>query len=84
MVSCPAHRSIREQLQRYPWSKLGFIVYKCIYASDDHWTRFMAYLDISVMKRLDQDGLSHVILRFDSNIQDDPASLDGANLLSDY
>jgi hypothetical protein len=44
----------------------------------------MAYLVISVMKRLDQDGLSYVIDQFDGNMQTDPASLDGANLLSDY
>ena len=78
-MSCPAYCDIRESLQRYPDSKLGFVVYRCTYDSDSDWEKLVTYLTTSVRSRLEEEELGDVADRLDWNVQQDPASLDGAS-----
>ncbi|KAJ4985094.1 hypothetical protein SVAN01_09397 [Stagonosporopsis vannaccii] len=78
-MSCPAYAEIRTTLQRYPDSKLGFIVYRCTYESDSDWEKFMTYLTTSVRTQLGEEELGDVAARLDWNVQQDPALLDGAS-----
>jgi hypothetical protein len=81
-VSCPGYEEIRTSLLRYPDSKLGFLVYRCTYASDADWQRFMTYLTTSVRATLEKDKLGDIADRLDWNVQSDAASLDGADFLT--
>lgn len=78
-MSCPAYAEIGKTLQRYPDSKLGFIVYRCTYESDSDWEKFMTYLTISVRTQLEEEELGDVADRLSWNVQQDPALLDGGS-----
>jgi hypothetical protein len=77
-MSCPAYKEIRDSLQRYPDSKPGFIVYRCTYDSESGWEKFMTYLTTSVRRQLEEEELGDIADRLDWNVQQDPASLEGA------
>jgi hypothetical protein len=78
-MSCPGYEELRDSLHRYPNSKLGFLVYRCTYASDHDWQRFMTYLTHSVRATLEKDKLGDIADRLDWNVHSDAASLDGAD-----
>lgn len=70
-MSNAANRRIRARLSHDPEMKLGFIVYRCTYASDDDWNRFMGYLDTTVRATLVKAELEDVLDRLDWNVQED-------------
>lgn len=77
-MSCPAYPSIRDPLARFPSSPPGFVVFRCTYASDTRWDKFMLYLTTSVLKRLEREELGDVAHSLDWAVQHDATSLDGA------
>ena len=70
-MSNAANRRIRARLSNDPEMKLGFIVYRCTYASDNDWNRFMGYLDTTVRATLVKAELEDVLDRLDWNVQED-------------
>ena len=70
-MSNAANRRIHARLSGDPEMKLGFIVYRCTYASDDDWNRFMEYLDSTVRATLVRAELEDVLDRLDWNVQED-------------
>jgi len=70
--------SIREDLERYPDAKYGFVVYRCTYGDDKKWDRFMEYLNAQARARLEEEEVGYLWERLDWNVQQDP-SLDEAN-----
>ena len=70
-MSNAADRRIRDRLSNDPEMKLGFIVYRCTYASDDDWNRFMRYLGTTVRASLVKAELGDVLDRLDWNVQED-------------
>jgi hypothetical protein len=78
-MSCPGYEELRDSLHRYPNSKLGFLVYRCTYASDHDWQVFMAYLTHSVRATLVKDKLGDIADRLDWNVQSSSSSLDRAD-----
>lgn len=70
-MSNAANRRIRDRLSNDPEMKLGFIVYRCTYASDDDWNRFMRYLGTTVRATLVKAELGDVLDRLDWNVQED-------------
>jgi hypothetical protein len=78
-MSCGAYQRLRIRLLSNPDSKLGFLVYRCTYASDEDWSRFMEFLDKTVRQSLVNAELEDVLDRLDWNVQDD-VSLEEANV----
>ncbi|OSS52587.1 hypothetical protein B5807_02545 [Epicoccum nigrum] len=70
-MSCLAYERIRVRLAWNPDSKLGFIVYRCTYTSDDDWRRFMEFLDKTVHQSLVDAELGDVLDRLEWNVQED-------------
>jgi hypothetical protein len=70
-MSCLAYERIRVRLAWNPDSKLGFIVYRCTYTSDDDWRRFMEFLDKTVHQSLVGAELEDVLDRLEWNVQED-------------
>jgi hypothetical protein len=60
-------------------SKYGFIIYRCIYAHDAKWNRFIEYISTQARARLEEDGSSDVSKFLDWNVQEDKDVLDGAD-----
>lgn len=70
-MSCLAYERIRIRLASYADSKLGFLVYRCTYASDDDWRRFMEFLDKTVRQSLVDAELGDVLDRLEWKVQED-------------
>ena len=68
---------IRQDLERNPALKWGFIVYRCTYGDDDAWAKFMEYLNTRVRLNLIEDDCEDLWDRLDWCVQEDPA-LDNA------
>jgi hypothetical protein len=60
----------RRLLEQDPNAKWGFIVYRCIYESDDEWARFMQYLNTRTRLRLEEDGDGDLFERVDWQVQE--------------
>lgn len=67
-----ANESIRHRLQAVPGSKWGFVIYRCTYASDEKWNRFMEYLNTLVRVDLERNGISDCFDRLDWCVQEKP------------
>lgn len=67
---------IREQLSRFPGSKLGFMIYRLTYKDDDEWTRFMAYFKTRTHKNLQESGDEDLIPHIAWDVHEDPAMED--------
>ena len=70
---------LRATLEAYPDAKWGFVIYRCTYADDAEWDRFISYLNIRTRLRLEEDGIGDLFSRIDWNVQHDP-SLEGASM----
>jgi hypothetical protein len=62
-----------------PESKYGFIIYRCTYAHDAKWNRFIEYISTQARARLEEDGSSDVSKFLDWNVQEDKDVLEGAD-----
>ncbi|KAJ4359679.1 uncharacterized protein N0V89_000235 [Didymosphaeria variabile] len=68
---------LREQLSRFPGSKLGFMIYRLTYKDDEEWTRFMAYFKSRTHKNLEESGDEDLIPHISWDVHEDPA-MEGA------
>jgi hypothetical protein len=68
----PDCTNIRRQLQLYPGSKLGFVLYRLTYTDDAQWEKFMYYLNTRIRLGLEEDGEGDLFQHVDWNVQEDP------------
>jgi hypothetical protein len=64
---------IREQLSRFPGSKLGFMIYRLTYKDNEEWTRFMAYFKSRTHKNLEGSSDGDLIPHISWDVYEDPA-----------
>ncbi|KAK4505308.1 hypothetical protein PRZ48_003271 [Zasmidium cellare] len=70
---------ISRSLNRHHDGKFGFVVWRCSYANDADWARFMERLTKHVHTQIDADPLGHKIKdHFAWDIMDNKEDLDGA------
>jgi hypothetical protein len=70
-MSCWTYERIRIRLASDADSKLGFLVYRCAYASDDDWRRFMEFLDKMVRQSLVNAEFGDVLDRLERSVHED-------------
>lgn len=70
---------IRKSLASHNHDKWGFVIYRCTYDNDDHWATFLNILETNTRRSLDFTGDGDLMDRLDWVIQEDPATLDGAD-----
>jgi hypothetical protein len=63
---------IREQLSRYPGSKLGFVIYRLTYKDDAEWARFMDHVNRCTRQGLEKSGDGDLFSHIDWSVQEDP------------
>lgn len=68
--------STRELLTKDPTAKWGFIIYRCTYADDTEWARFMQYLNTRTRLELEDQGDGDLFERIDWQVQDDREKFD--------
>lgn len=67
-----ANEHLRKRFMCSPAEKLGFVVYRCTYQSDEDWKKFMEYLAAHTKWQLDTEGLGDLCSRLDCTVQSDP------------
>lgn len=72
-------KRIREVLERNPDLRWGFIIFRCTYDDDEKWDRFLEFLNTRVRLNLQDEGGEELFNRIDWSVQEDEASLDGAD-----
>jgi hypothetical protein len=71
--------STRALLEEDHAAKWGFVVYRCTYANDGEWARFMDYLNTRTRLNLEDDGDDDLFERIDWQVQDDREKFDGVS-----
>lgn len=56
-----------------PDIKLGFVIYRTTYKSQEDWDRFMAHVKERIRLNFEGDGAAHLYDRIEWCVQDDPA-----------
>ena len=67
-----SYERIRDSLTHSSDLKLGFVVYRCTYDSQDECNFFMKYLDSTIHVTLREADLGDMVDRLDWNVQEDP------------
>ena len=68
----PDCTNIRRQLQLYPGSKLGFVLYRLTYTDDAQWEKFMHYLNTRIRLGFEEDGEGDLFQHVNWSLQEDP------------
>lgn len=69
----------RRLLEANPAAKWGFVIYRCTYANDEDWKRFMDYLNTRTRLNLVREGDEDLFERIDWQIQDDREKFEAAS-----
>jgi len=69
---------LQHQLQAAGHEKWGFAIFRCTYADDAAWRRFMAIVNTRTRASLEYYGTPELLHSLEWSVQEDPSSLDGA------
>lgn len=70
---------LQHQLQDAGHEKWGLAIFRCTYADDAAWRRFMAIVDARTRESLEYYGTPELLNSLEWSVQEDPSSLDGAS-----
>ena len=70
---------LQHQLQEAGHEKWGLAIFRCTYADDAAWRRFMAIVNARTRASLEYYGTPKLLHSLEWSVQEDPSSLDGAS-----
>jgi len=75
--------AIANSLEQYKLDRWGFVIYRCTYASQEKWDKFLALAKREARDRLERGGAGDLSVydKMDWTVMEDAETLDGASML---